>query len=301
MTDLNVLIKKFNLNDQLTFSEDVEGFVMMTVKNKFATADISLYAGQVMSYTPVGQDYNLLFKSDNIDYRPGRALRGGVPICWPWFGNDYSSYGRPPHGFARNQSWELYKVEVDEDENTVVVLRLMHTDNTLAVWPQKFDLRLKVIIGKTLTMSLTTRNIDKKPLTISQALHTYFSVSNIKNVEITGLNGKPYLDKLDDFEEKMTTGSIMISEEVDRIYQEIDGPVVLSDSGYNHKVIITSKGSKTTIIWNPWHSSSKNIQDLSEHDYEKFMCVETANTAGDLVVIQPGDHHKLTTSYRISQ
>jgi glucose-6-phosphate 1-epimerase len=99
----------------------------------------------------------------------------------------------------------------------------------------------------------------------------------------------------------MTTGSIMISEEVDRIYQEIDGPVVLYDSGYNHKVIITSKGSKTTIIWNPWHSSSKNIQDLSEHDYEKFMCVETANTAGDLVVIQPGDHHKLTTSYRISQ
>jgi glucose-6-phosphate 1-epimerase len=301
MTDLNLLTEKFNNNGQLSFTEDVEGFVMVHVNNEFAAAEISLYAGQIMSFIPKGQDYNLLFKSDNIDYRPGRALRGGVPICWPWFGNDYSSYGRPPHGFARNQSWDLYKVDIDDDNNTVVILRLLDTENTLAVWPQKFDLRLKMVIGKTLTMSLTTRNIDQKPMTISQALHTYFNVSHISNVEISGLNGKPYLDKLDDFEEKTTTGAITISNEVDRIYQEVDGPVVLSDSGYNHKVIITSKGSKTTILWNPWHSSSKNISDLNEHSFEQFVCIETANSADDLVVIQPGEQHKLTTCYRISQ
>jgi len=299
MTTLAVLNQKFGIHNQLEFTENNEGFVIISITNAYATAQVSSYAGQVLSFKPNNQAEDLLFLSDQIVYQHGKALRGGIPICWPWFGDDTSGFDRPAHGFVRNQQWTVLASEQCVDGRTAITLGLRYSDESLAVWPYKFDLQLHVIVGESLEISLTTHNLDNKDITITQALHTYFTISDVDHTAIQGLDEYAYLDKLDNFNSKVQSGDIVVDKEVDRVYQYSPEQVLLIDKGLNRTIKISSSGSAATIVWNPWSTSVTKISDLAPLSYKQFVCVETANAARDVCTVAEGKSHTITAKYEV--
>ncbi len=292
------LNQQFGISNQLQFTQEAEGFIMVDIANQYATARVSTYAGQVISFLPNNTTEDVLFLSDKVVYKDGKAIRGGTPICWPWFGDDTSGFGRPSHGFVRNQPWTVLASHALDDGRTSITLGLSDTEGSRAVWPYKFE--LEVIVGRQLEVRLTTKNVGTKAFSITQALHTYFNISDVDNVSITGLDSKDYLDKLDGFNSKHQSGDVFISQETDRIYQDAPRHVVLKDSGFDRAINITSEGSKTTVIWNPWSTSVTKIADLDDRSYRNFVCVETANAAEDMVIISEEKEHTITAIYEIT-
>lgn len=293
------LNQQFGIKEQLQFNLEVEGFVMVDISNQYANARISTYAGQIVSFQPNNTKEDVLFLSDKVQYVDGKTIRGGTPICWPWFGDDTSGFGRPSHGFVRNQPWTVLASHAFADGRTSITLGITDTEGSRAVWPYTFRLELEVIVGKKLEVKLTTKNTDSREFNISQALHTYFNISDVDNISISGLDSKNYLDKLDDFNSKLQSSDVVISEETDRIYQNAPEYVILNDSGFDRAINITSSGSQTTVIWNPWSTAVTRIADLDDSSYRNFVCVETANAADDTVTIQAGSEHTITAIYEI--
>jgi glucose-6-phosphate 1-epimerase len=301
MQNQTQLNQQYGIKDQLQFSLGDNGFVMIDIANQYAKARISTYAGQIVSYQPNSATEDLFFLSDKVLYQEGKSIRGGVPICWPWFGDDTSGFERPPHGFVRNQQWDVLSTEMLEDGRTSVILTTSDTDMTRELWHYEFNLELQLIIGLNLEMKLKTKNTGKQFFTITQALHTYFKVSDVSNVLIKGLDGKPYIDKLDAFAVKQQADDIIVSQEIDRIYQKSPKQISLTDSGFNRTITISSYGSDTTIVWNPWSTSVSKMADLDIESYRNFVCVETANVFTDsLTIIPAGREHVVTTVFSIS-
>ncbi len=296
---LEQLNKQFGIDQQLHFELENDGFVMAVLSNKFGSAKVSIYGGQVVSYLPAGVKEDVFFLSEKNNYSPGKAIRGGTPVCWPWFGDDVSGYGRPSHGFARNQHWQVSESGVNDEGGTYICLVLTDTESSLVVWPHAFNLQIKVSLTDRLEVALSTTNTGEKPFQISQALHSYFKVSDIANVVVNGLAGKHYLDKLDGFAEKIQSDNVTVSQEIDRIYQDAPEQVVLNDSGFKRSIEITSSGSKTTVIWNPWQEKIADFSDLDKENYRDFLCIETANAADDILTLDAGESHTIKASYKL--
>lgn len=300
MHTIDNLNQQFGIARQLEFVEDESGFVMVDINNNYAKARISSYAGQVISYQPHTETEDLVFLSDQANYQTGKAIRGGVPICWPWFGDDTSGFGRPSHGFMRNQQWNIIATHAEKEGATTVILGFDATDTSKAIWPYDFQLRLEITVGKELTLKLTTKNTGQNEFTITQALHTYFNISDIEQVTITGLDNKKYLDKLEGFAESTQAGDVQVSQEIDRVFQAVSNDVQLTDKGFDRQITVSASGSETTVIWNPWTTAIGNIADLDAEHYRRFLCVETVNAVTDSVAIPAGEKHSLSVTYLIN-
>lgn len=298
MQDLDYLNTTFGKEHQLWFEANEQGFIMVKMANQYGETTVSTYGGQVVSFCPAAMDHDMFFLSNKAVFSDGSAIRGGVPVCWPWFGDDTSGLGRPSHGFARNQLWKVTKTTVDEEGTLSLTLGLRDNEASLAVWPHAFRLELTVTLGQSLQLALTSYNTGDKAFTISQALHSYFNISHISGVSITGLKGKTYLDKLDNFVEKQQVEELTISQQTDRIYQQADQAIVLNDTGFHRNLAIESGGSRTTVVWNPWDEASQEIVDLESDHFNQFICIETANAAEDMVTIPEGASHTLIARYQ---
>lgn len=193
--------------------------VQLRISNDAATALISLHGGQVLSFIPRSSGTDMLFLSTKALYAEGKAIKGGIPVCWPWFGADPEKRGRPAHGFARNTAWQVMSVEARSSHLSRVVLQLRDDAQSRTLWPYPFTLDLAIEIGESLDLTLTTRNTGDSVFPITQALHTYFSVDAIEQVSVTGLDGLDYLDKVLGFAEQRQAGEVGFTAEVDRIYQ----------------------------------------------------------------------------------
>ncbi len=272
--------------------------IAVTVKNEAASATVFLQGAQLARYCRIGQP-PLIWLSNLCRYQAGQPLRGGIPVCWPWFGDDTTGLDRPAHGFARTHHWHVAD-SGDIDQGHFVTLQLTDTESTLALWPYRFNLTLTVTLTEALTLSLTTTNLSEQVFELSQALHSYFHISDIAKVSIKGLANHDYLDKLSDFSRKTQQGDLTISQEVDRIYCDTQQDVVLNDQGWQRQLNIAAKGSQTTVVWNPWQDASEALSDLAEDDYRQFLCIETANAADDKKQLEPGESHTLTACYQIS-
>lgn len=286
---------------QVEFIEGQGGFPFIRVKHAKAKALISVYAGQVLSFRPVGKTDDLLFLSEKAYFQAGKAIKGGVPVCWPWFGPDPEGKGRPAHGFVRNRMWDVIETGVAANGDTQVVLGLIDTPETQAIWPHAFVLRLEVTVGDTLNLALVTRNSGQQALTITQAFHTYFSVGDIHRASVSGLEGKPYIDKIDGGQQKTQSGVVTIDSEVDRIYLDVSNDLVIHDAAMKRRIRIASQGSQTAVVWNPWAKISAEMGDLLDDDYLRLLCVETTNAATDIITIQPGNEFRLVANYRAEQ
>ncbi len=299
MSTIEQLNRDFAIQDQLKFIEGEGGFTYAEIDNGKARALISLYAGQVLSFQPTNEAENLLFLSEQAYYQPGKAIKGGIPICWPWFGPDPQGQGRPGHGFVRNRPWNLAKATQTPEGDTKLVLNLVDDEETREIWPQAFDLSLEVTVGNELTLALITRNTGELAVSITQALHTYFKVGNINKVKVLGLEGLRYLDKVDKGEEKIQAGEVTIAEEVDRIYTGVQGDLTIVDEALQRRILIRSISSSTAVVWNPWSKISEQMADLGDDDYKQLICVETANAADEVIEIPSGGESRLIARYSI--
>lgn len=276
------------------------GLPMLNVSNDHADAVISIYAGQVLSFTPKGAA-GVLFVSDNAYLAEGKAIKGGVPICWPWFGADPEGKGRPAHGFVRNRMWNERETRDNADGSTTVILGVESSPDTLAIWPHAFRLTIEITVGKTLQLALVTRNTGTTAFTLTQALHAYFVVGDIAQTTITGLEDTQYVDKAADGNGaiKQQLGAININSEVDRVYMGVPAKLAIVDEALNRTIHITSSGNKTAVVWNPWAKIAASMADLQDDDYTRFVCVETTNAANDVVEVAAGAAFRLVAEYSV--
>jgi glucose-6-phosphate 1-epimerase len=299
MLDKTKLDSQLAINNEVSFQQAQGDLTMIDIDNQYATAAISLYGGQVLSYIPKNQTKDVLFSSDKAKHDVGKAIRGGIPICWPWFGDDTSVFGRPAHGFARNLPWKKLNTIHNKDGSTSVKLRLSNTEETLAIWPHEFELIVDITIGEQLTVALTTKNNDTRDIVISQALHSYFNVGDISQVSVSGLDEINYLDKLESYLLQQQKGDVVIEQEVDRIYQNTPQEVTLVDKSLNRTISVSSQASNSIVVWNPWQENCAKFSDLSADDYQHFLCIENANVFDDSVTIAAGKSHTLTAVFKV--
>jgi glucose-6-phosphate 1-epimerase len=290
----------YGITGQLKFLEGKGGLPLIEIDNGKAKATISVYAGQLLSFQPAHEPQDLMFLSEKAYYQAGKAIKGGIPICWPWFGPDPQGLGRPSHGFVRNRLWNVLGTEAYEG-GTKVKLGLVETAETKEIWNQSFDLAIAISVGEKLTVELITRNTGSQAFSITQALHTYFKIGDISQVKVLGLEDVKYLDKVDQGIQKQQQGAVAIAQEVDRIYTDVPGELVIEDAALNRRIRIASQGSKTAIVWNPWAKIAAEMADLADEDYQQFICVETANADKDIVEILPGSEFRLVASYSVER
>lgn len=261
------------------------------------TATVALQGAQVLSWVPAGQS-EVLWLSPVARLGTAKAPRGGIPVCWPWFGPHPTDPARPAHGFARTARWDIIAAEVGDAE-TRVTLALDPGAGTQARWEGRAHLTLTIALSDALDLGLTTTATGDAPLMLTQALHTYFAVSEIARVSVTGLEGHDYIDKLDGGQVKPQRGRIIFDRETDRIYLGPAPRTVVDDRGGARCMTIEPSGSRSTVVWNPWIDKARRLGDMGEHGWRTMVCVETANAGPDVIRLPPGMSHTLGVRYRV--
>jgi len=265
------------------------GFKYLEIKNRYADAKIALQGAHLFHYA-VKEKAPLLWLSKAAYFEEGKAIRGGVPLCFPWFGKKKEDPMLPQHGFARTSLWRVILEEESSDGSSHVRLELTATPETLKLWNYSFNVTLDITIADKLTMALTTTNTDTKPFELSAALHTYFAISHIESVSIEGLEGKRYYNNLDG-KAYIQEGKVIFKEEVDRVYFEPSKSVILSDS--KRQLNLQHEGSNSVVVWNPWLEKSQQMADMLDDEYETMVCIESANAHEDARTLNPGERHTL--------
>lgn len=296
--DIATLNERHSQPGFLVFKEGPGGFPIALITTPDATVAATPYGGQLLSCTFASDPRDLLFLSQKSVFSEGTAIRGGIPVCWPWFGPDPSNRGRSDHGFARTRMWEVAYTAITQDNECTLAFELTDTPQTLQIWPHPFRLLLRIHVGKTLTVELVTHNTGHEPFTLSQALHTYFSIGDISHTTLSGLEGIPYADKTDNGNVKSDPEILRFTGETDRIYRSAPA-LQLHDTNRNRIVSLISEGSGSTIVWNPWSDVCRQKSDFESDDYRRMVCIETANAGNDTITLPPQQSHTLKASYRL--
>ncbi|XP_048550265.1 putative glucose-6-phosphate 1-epimerase [Triticum urartu] len=257
-----------------------------------ATARVSLHGGQVVSWKNDRGD-ELLFTSSKAIMKPPKAMRGGIPICFPQFGN-CGTLER--HGFARNRMWGLDEEHPalsrsDSGSRSFVDLILKPSEEDTKSWPHSFEFRLRISLTKDGDLSLVSRirNVNGKPFSFSFAYHTYLSVSDISEVRIEGLETLDYLDNLSQRERHTEQGdAITFESEVDRVYVSSPNVIAVLDHEKKRTFVIRKDGLPDTVVWNPWEKKAKTMADFGDEEYKQTLCVDAA-AAERPITLRPGE------------
>ena len=236
--------------------------------------------------------------SKRSHFADGKPIRGGVPVIFPWFGPRAGHPDSPAHGFARTRTWGPESVIEQPDGVIVLTLRLESDDASRAVWPGDWVLRLRVTVATTLTMELEIENTGETPLRCEEALHTYFSVSDVQKIEVSGLNGVEYVDRLDSSRKRQESEPICFASETDRTYVNTASDCAILDPGLSRRIVIEKSGSSATVVWNPWIAKAKAMPDFGDDEWPFMVCVETGNMAENALEIAPGARHITKTVLR---
>ncbi len=289
----------FGIKDQVKFVEGRGGLPFIQITTEKATAVISIYAGQVLSFRPNKESEDVMFISDNAFFQEGKAIKGGIPICWPWFGGAPIKPENPSHGFVRNDFWTVSAVDVLKNGDVRVQLEFFDSDKTREMWPYQFHLSLDITIGDSLTLDLVTQNRGEQVFTITEALHAYFKVGDAAQVQVLGLEKTEYLDKAEDFIKVCQVGAVILEQETDHIHINVGHDLTILDPVLKRKIQILSSGNKNVVVWNPGAKGAEKMQDLTGEDYKRFICVEIANAASNKVTIQPDCKYRMVTNYQV--
>lgn len=287
--------------DDVRFIKDENGLDYIEIENRFATAKIALQGGHVMSWQPKHTNAPVLWMSDQSRFEVGRSIRGGIPICWPWFGAHPTDSSLCMHGFARVTPFKVIDVGQMANGYTHVILEMAHTENAERQLSYRYTLVLTIEIGKTLSLKLSTTNRARHPFFMGEAFHTYFYVGDVEKISLSGLDNTEYADKLFDYWRDVQTGDIRFNQEFDRVYVSTDSPVTIHDELLKRDITIRKKGSLSTVVWTPWQKKAHQIVDMSKGEgWRKMICVETANAMENLVMINPGYTHVLAVEYTVT-
>ncbi|OQA88844.1 MAG: putative glucose-6-phosphate 1-epimerase [Lentisphaerae bacterium ADurb.Bin242] len=251
------------------------------ISNPFCTGAVSPYGAHVLSYVPAGKK-DLLMMSAESPLEEPNGIRGGVPICWPWFGPD----PKPAHGTARIQYWKLTGVKQEADGSDTLTFRLSVTE------PHRLDVFYEVNFGAKLTMKLTTVNKGSTVFSLTDAIHTYFRVGEIEKTTISGLGGSQVENRVNS-PAGICPDQFGFESETDNIYHS-SSAVTITDNAWNRQILVEKSGSKTTVVWNPWIEKSKKLTGFGDEEYHIMVCVEAANCSTDRIELGSGESHTLT-------
>lgn len=290
---------QFGIKGQLTFREDASGLVVAEIDNAQATASLCLQGAHLMTWRPKSQTEPVVWLSRDAKLAAGKSIRGGAPVCWPWFGAHASEASFPGHGFARTVPWTVIESGSEPDGATRLTLRLVASEKTRAQWPHDCTLDLTVIVGDTLRMEMTTENTGKDAFVIGEALHTYFRIGDIGAVRVTGLEGCDYWDKVGGSTLRKQDGSIAFSAETDRVYINTAAECVIEDDRLKRRIHVAKSGSLSTVVWTPWTEKANKMGDMGQPDgWREMVCVESVNAIENVVTVAAGNRHTLIVEYR---
>jgi glucose-6-phosphate 1-epimerase len=268
------------------------GLPIVRVTTQAATAEISLQGAQVTQWKPAGAE-EVLFLSEKSYWDARRAIRGGIPVCFPWFGDKADDANAPKHGFVRTKEWRLDSMNA-LDDGTVTLVCITESDAvTRPWWPHEFCVAYRITVGAKLRLELTVINRGKAPMRFEEALHSYLRVGRVQDVAVTGLNGLAYLDKTDGFRAKTQNGEIRLTGQTDRIYLNAGAPVDVVDKELGRIVRTEKVNSGNTVVWNPGMEQTAKISDLADDDWQKMVCVEGGNVQTAAIDLNPGEEHTL--------
>lgn len=302
MPTLAELQEKFTINNNDQCNVYIVGgnggLPLLKVRNKFATAELYLHGAQLTHFQPHGEK-PVLWLSEQSQFKESVAIRGGVPVCWPWFGAHPENASLPAHGFARISQWTLDQIDAGEDGSTQIQLSLADNEATRSMWPFEFKLILTVIVKETLEIRLTSRNCGSVPFSYTEALHSYFAVDDIHHCNIEGMQNAIYADKIDDMKRQIDIASINFSEETDRVYVNTTASCLVCDDRSQRQIKIEKFGSLATVVWNPWKTKSAAMKNFGDDEWRNMVCVETANVLEHAVTLEADTSHTLMTRISI--
>ncbi len=296
MTDIQQWNQDYGITNQLNFSLGKGDMPIAEISNDLCQASIGLQGAHVLGFQAKGEEA-LIWMSPEAVFAAGKSLRGGVPICWPWFGPHASDASLPGHGPARTVNWVPIASTANADGSTLISFEMAQSASTVQLCAHQLRVQLHVTMGNSLNLVLETTNLGLSPFTLGQALHTYFSVGDVSQAYIEGLDGCEYIDKMDEGARKQQSGQVNITSETDRIYLGTSKRCEVVDVSMRRKIIIRSDGSASTVVWNPWIETAQKMGDLGQNGYLKMLCVETSNAADDVVSLAAGSTHRLEANY----
>jgi glucose-6-phosphate 1-epimerase len=290
---------QFDIPKALHFEDTPGGLLRAVISTPAAEADVYLQGAHVTHWTPRGQR-PVLFVSPRSLYAPGKAIRGGVPVIFPWFGARGDGKPGPAHGFARSMEFAIESTKLRGEGKVEITLSLSPNDVTRSLGYDAFHLRFRVTVGSELEMELETRNDAKEPLIYEEALHTYFAIADIHQASVTGLEGTTLIDKTDGFKRKtLNHEPVRLAKETDQVHLNTKATCVIHDPAWNRRIIVEKTGSDSTVVWNPWIDKTEGMSDMAPDDWKDMICVETANAADNAVRLSTGETHKLTATIRV--
>jgi D-hexose-6-phosphate mutarotase len=268
------------------------GLPMLVVENRLGSATISLHGAHLMSFRPSGQR-EMFWISPKCVLKAGKPIRGGIPLCIPWFGPGKD--GAMPHGFGRIMEWTPVAVESCADGSTRIVLELAGDASVTALWPHAFSFRLEVVVGATLKLTMTAKNRSATDAPFAFAFHSYFAVPNVADVRVAGLEGLTYIDKIDNAARKVQQGEVAIAGPTDRVYLDVPVLQVLKVATGNVKI---NSSASCAVVWNAW-TNDKNMSDIGEGNHVGYVCVERCDVADRAVILPAGGQYQMamTLSY----
>jgi glucose-6-phosphate 1-epimerase len=284
----------------IKLTEDANGLQYIEIDNPLATAKIALQGAHVIQWQPKFEKNPVLWVSDHARYVKGRSIRGGVPICWPWFGAHPTDSTLCPHGFARVIPWELIDSDTTTSGATRVVLQMLDTPEAKRQLTYPYVLTITITVGKRLKIDLATTNKAAHPFITGEAYHTYLNISDIANIKIIGLRDCVYADKVLGYDRSVEHEALTFDGEFDRVYLNHSGDCILYDAGFKRQIRVAKSGSNTTVVWTPWAEKAHKTGDMGEGDeWRHMICIESANAMENSVVINPNRTHVLSTEYSV--
>ncbi|MCL7461369.1 D-hexose-6-phosphate mutarotase [Pseudomonas sp. NW5] len=253
---------------------------------------------QILRYQRHGEP-PLIWLSEQARGERGQSVRGGVPVCWPWFGDlarnpaallaQYRGEAAPFHGLVRNLPWRCSEQRIEADE---VCLRLScpQPEDGLPGWPQAVEVALEIRLGARLSIALHSHNTGTRPVWISQALHSYFAVSDIRQVAVEVLDGCRYIETLEGWCERRQSGALTFSGETDRLYLDLPAQLSLRDPGWRRRLHLASQRSRSAVVWNPWIDKAQRLSQFADDAWQRMLCIETANVWDDCIELAAGAH-----------
>lgn len=288
MIDIDELDEKFSIEGEAGFTELENDLVFITVSNKYADADICLYGAHITSFRP-HNSMDLLWMSPGSSFEAGKPIRGGIPVCFPWFGPHKTDPQKPQHGFGRLMYWDVVSTSTKPSGETVVVLQLCSSEETKAYWPHDFCAEMTIVVGRKLEVTLKVTNTSAAPFEYTCALHSYYNISALENISIEGLRGTTYFNQLTGEHDIQEEELLAIQEPLTRHYLNTESTVVIEDGIFRRRIKVEKSGSKVTTVWNPGEETCAQIADLPDDAFHAFVCVETTNAFEYPVSLNPGE------------
>lgn len=276
------------------------GLPAVRITSNAAAAEISLYGAQVLRWRPAGAD-EALFLSDRSRWEPGEAIRGGIPICFPWFRQKADDADAPVHGFVRTREWRLDSLRADDDGTVTLVCVTGSDDATRRWWPHEFLAVYRVRVGRVLRLELSVVNRGVSAMRFEEALHTYFRVGEVGLARVHGLDGVTYLDNTQGNRTRTQHWDLEVMRETDNAYVDTTGAVEVIDPALERRLRTEKTNSASTVVWNPWHEGAAGLPDLGPEEWRRMLCVEASNVLGCAVTLGPGEEHTMRAQIGVEE